>query len=82
MFAPESVQQALCLAKLNEAFQKSKTENVLPNSTSHKNTATTRTYTKPTPFKPYQNTHNPNPNKRTLTPAEFNEKRAKNMCFW
>lgn len=85
MFAPKSIQQALCLAKLQEAsLSAKKTKNshkppLLPTPQYNKQ------YTPPP--KANTSTHQPtttttNTNRRTLTPAEFNDKRAKNICFW
>lgn len=82
MFTPKSVQQALCLAKLQEASgkaKKTKKPPLLPNPTNTKSTPNPPPFTKHTPFKPFPNT---NPHRKTLTLAEFNEKRAKNLCFW
>lgn len=79
MFAPKSVQQALCLAKLQEAAQKAKKTKstsrppLLPTPTAKAVPATQQRL----PHGGIQNT-----NRRTLTPEEFNDKRAKNLCFW
>lgn len=75
MFSPKSVQQALCLAKLQEAAQKAKKQKVQPRPPLLPTPAT-----RAQPVAPAVNVQNPN--RRTLTPAEFNDKRAKNLCFW
>lgn len=96
IFSPKSIQQALFLAKLQEAASKAKklihspkppllptpshvkpysgASNALskPFTPNADKFTTTKTITKP-----------PLPtNRRTLTPAELSEKRAKNLCFW
>lgn len=79
MFSPKSVQQALCLAKLHEVSQKamkSKTTSkppLLPTPTAK---------ALPAPVTKHNAIVATTTNRRTLTPAEFNEKRANNMCFW
>ena len=94
MFTPKSIQQALCLAKLQEAAsiaQKNKSKPILPTppslqklpqTSSKPYFPTTFNTTKPptTTFK--QLTEKPNTTRKTLTPAELSEKRAKNLCFW
>lgn len=85
MFNLKSVQQALCLAKLQEAGVKARKSKMqmkgplLP-------TLNTKILTPPTNF-PRANTApknsvNTQTNRRTLTSAEYNEKRAKGICFW
>lgn len=97
MFTPKSIQQALCLAKLQEASckaQKAKANHKTPilsnpqskyltPNTYHNNKSHPSPLTKTFPVKPIP-THTPNvtTNRRTLTPAELSEKRAKNLCFW
>lgn len=89
-FNPQTIQQAYCLAKRQEATlkaikQKYSKKLILP---------TPRNFQKRTPNtfqtqKPLTNTYqrnpgapfNPNPSNRALTPVEFEEKRAKNHCF-
>lgn len=80
MFNPKSVQQALCLAKLNEAAQKAtkgkgyQKPPLLPTPTSKTLPAI--------PTKQPVTAATQNPKRKTLTPAVFKEKRAKNLCFW
>lgn len=91
MFAPKSIQEACNLAKLQEAVIKNKTHKhttkpgLLPTPTK-----TQLNPVRSAPFNPNQSTYNltrktptqPNSNRRTLTAAEFNDKRAKGLCFW
>lgn len=83
MFFPKSVQQALCLAKLQEA-----TQNAKRNKTGAKSSVLPTPPTKQIAATPFRSNtqkypvNTPNPNRKTLTPEEFNEKRAKNICFW
>lgn len=86
VFSPTYIQQALCLAKLQEAAvkaKKAKSSNkapILPNPT---HTKPYNTFTKPNTTKPNAIAFTPTTvNRKTLTPEEFNEKRAKNICFW
>lgn len=89
MFTPKSVQQALCLAKLQEAAQKAKRGKLqskpplLPTPYQKSSTTTTNARSNPTrTFQPYNiQPNNANTNRRTLTPEEFNDKRTKNLCF-
>lgn len=83
MFCPKSVQQALCLAKLQEAAQKAK--KVKPNYKppllpTPATKPVTTLFPKPTMPKPTGTLTSGN--RKTLTPEEFNDKRAKNLCFW
>uniref|UniRef100_A0A803MT80 Integrase catalytic domain-containing protein n=1 Tax=Chenopodium quinoa TaxID=63459 RepID=A0A803MT80_CHEQI len=101
MFNPTTLQQALCLAKLQEAAGKAKKPKqptplqkqppLLPTPPPTLRTATqtfgTNNQIQPyTPNRPFTNpattSKTRNTNRRTLTPAEFNDKRAKNQCFW
>lgn len=76
MFAPKSIQQALCLAKLQEALVKAKKARSSPKPPLLPTPPLTATI-KYIPPKPTNK-----PNRRTLTQAELSEKRAKNLCFW
>lgn len=83
MFTPKTVQHALCLANLQQKPRKPKTPTnppLLPTPTKNylgtrKSFITSSIETPPT-------NKTPNPNRRTLTSAEFSEKRAINQCFW
>lgn len=84
MFNPKTVQQALCLAKLQEASAKAR-----KTKTHHKSallpTPPAKTNWTPTPISktnPPTRTTSTTTNRRTLTSAEFNDKRAKGICFW
>lgn len=82
MFTPKSVQQALRLAKLQEASQKAK-KTKMPSKAPLLPTPTNKplALTLPKPHLP-RTANPPNVTRKTLTPEEFNDKRAKNICFW
>ena len=99
MFAPKSLQETFCLAKLQEAAYKAKQNKpphkppLLPTPTFTKSLTTFTPNPKPQPAHPtHKNTtlspQTPKPftpqnsSRRTLSTAEFNEKRAKGLCFW
>lgn len=82
MFTPKSVQQALCLAKLQEAAHKAKKTKMhskVPLFPTPPNKPLATILPKPYPVRAI---NLPNGNRRTLTPEEFNDKRARNVCFW
>lgn len=87
MFNPKTMQQASCLAKIQEASAKARKAKVtskqplLPTPTTHtKPNFTLNTSTKA--IIPQRTQTTTNTNRRTLTSAKFNEKRAKGICFW
>ncbi|XP_074342267.1 uncharacterized protein LOC141679753 [Apium graveolens] len=91
MFTPSTIQQALCLAKLQEASNKSRqSKNInkgpilpTPGNQPFSKYSSKTIHTSPSVTKqPLTTTTSLNNNRRTLTPAELSEKRAKNLCFW
>lgn len=79
------MQQTLCLAKLQKASAKARrTKNqtkpaLLPTPIAYKNHMSPNTLPRNTNYQKPQTT---NTNRKTLTSAEFYEKRAKGICFW
>lgn len=89
MFNPSTIAQAYSLAKIQE-LNLSKTSN---KPTTKFNNTPSLTSTKPgilptplknsnIPPKPITAPFKPNPNRRTLLPAEFEERRSKGLCFF
>ena len=90
MFTPTTIQQAHCLAKLQEAVDKSK---IPKNPQKNLPPLLPTPKTNPVFYPNWRGNHNsttalqkfnptPNPNRRTLTAAEMSDKMAKGLCFW